>query len=322
MKLVRAPLHNQLMLAMARFGAMLSLFLFLTWLGMEFFTRSGGMTTIKPICGVALAIAMIQGRSAIWQVALAVLISGLADRLVLGEQFFAALWGTAMVVLCVVNTFFAVHRTLGPSLDFSIWKQLIRYMMISSGVSAAVGVIFPLPFVLLGGQEFWPYWNVWWLPTSLSFVLFTPAIVLIANIDHKSIVRKDYQFIGALLLLAVALASNFVHLPFPQPVLIPLALFVVILVCGIEGAALGLILTMTALVIGAITGQNIPAVDTYSGHAAFYDPSTTGGHDSHHSSCGGCDNRAAKAARRTGSDAAQGGVHKCRIARKGTRSAP
>ncbi len=245
------------------FAAMTLLFAGLTWLGMEIFVYSNSITTIKPICGVAMAIAIIQERKMVWRVALAVFISGLADRLVSGETIQVSLWGTGMVALSVIGVFFATRKYVGPSPDFAVWKQLVKFMLLCFIISAAIGLIFPLPFVLLGGEAFWPYWNGWCLPTTLGFVLFTPAVSLASNINFQFFTKRYFRFTTSLLLLTAAIASNFFHLPFPQPVLVPLALFVVCLVGEIEGAALGLVLTMTALVIGAIVCHGIVAVGTW-----------------------------------------------------------
>ena len=53
--------HSRLQ-AILGFAAMVALFALLTWLGMEVFVRAASLTTVKPVCGVALAICLIFGR--------------------------------------------------------------------------------------------------------------------------------------------------------------------------------------------------------------------------------------------------------------------
>ncbi len=242
------------------FAAMVALFALLTWLGMEVFVRAASLTTVKPVCGVALAVCLIFGRETVWRVAVAVLVSGIAVRLAMGEGPAESAWSTALVALSMLGVYFAARRFIGPSVDFHIWNQLVRFMAICVAVSAATGIIFALSFNGFSEHFFWTYYELWWVPTTLGYAVFTPAVALAARVDLKRIVARRRALAGSLTLVAAALAANFVPTQLPALYLIPLALLVTSLTCEVEGASLGLVLTAVVVIASTVSGHALTAV--------------------------------------------------------------
>jgi signal transduction histidine kinase len=238
--------------------ALTILFAVLNYMGSALYHRAGGITTVKPFSGVALAILLIAGRRSLWPVMITGYLGGVFAKQMFGSNLFDSIvtpfWTTGSLYI----TWLLVRWVMGE-VEFRAWRQLVGFILVSSAVCALSA--FPFagvgPFIAsqaFNAHSFSVNWLAWWIPTTLSYVIFTPVIVLIATAERKVMMRNRLHIAGAMAVLASALAITFIRAVYPLSFVVPLALLVVIMVSEIEGVALGLVLTQvvytTAIVIG------------------------------------------------------------------------
>ena len=247
-------------LRLLSFAAMLVSFAALTRLGIEVFHRANNITTVKPIVGVALALILICGPQLVWRVAAAVLLTGVAMRLGTGENMAVIICPPVMVTLTVLGIFYTLRRRVGQILDFRVFNHLISFMAIVVGVSSLIGLVDALVLQKLAGESLWTCWLGWIIPTTLGFVIFTPALVLSASIRGSTAKFSTPAIIGSSLLLIAALALNTVRLPVPVLFILPLVLTVIALSLGIEGASIALLATEIITIGCTISGYSITAL--------------------------------------------------------------
>jgi signal transduction histidine kinase len=229
--------------AVLQVSALILLSVLLNYLGTALYFRAGGLTTVKPFSGVALAICLIYGRRALFPV----LITGVIGGMIAKQMFGAGLLdtvlvpGLATVSLLVVYT--VARRLIGQVIEFRAWKQLVGFIAISATVSAVSAIAFAASGDAILGSSFFTGWRSWWVPTTLSYVVFTPVIVILLTADPRTMYQNRHRIAGSLALLGTALGVTFLPTEVPLSFIIPLALLIVTMVCDIEGTALGLMMT-------------------------------------------------------------------------------
>lgn len=231
------------------------IFVYLIWLGRDVFEASGDITTIRPICGVALAFAMSYGRRSVLPVTLLVFLGGLIVRLAQNEIFWTSILASVSVALSIPGVYFATTKLMRGPLRFDNWEYLLKFMAICCAVAGITGVLYSLPAYGLT-PDFWKSLKAWFVPTALSFPVLVPAVLNATDkrSDQLCIYRK--KFLLALLVLFTTLALCFLSIKVPALFLIPLALLVLALGFEIEGASLGLLITYLALIVGVISGHS------------------------------------------------------------------
>ena len=190
------------------FAAMLAVFSVLTLIGIEVFHRADQITTVKPVVGVALALLLVAGPRYLKSIALAVFVTGVATRLGADHNLAVVLVPPTLVTLSVVGVYLALRRRVGPQLDFHNFSHLVSFMAVSVGVSAAVGVLDAAIMHVTAGQSLWTCWVGWIIPTSLGFVVFTPALVLASTATRTQFLTRLPSRIASLGLLVTALVLN------------------------------------------------------------------------------------------------------------------
>jgi signal transduction histidine kinase len=244
--------------AVLQLAALTVLFAVLNYMGSALYHHAAGITTVKPFSGVALAILLIAGRRSLWPVMIAGYAGGVFAKQMFGSNLFdcivTPLWASGSLVV----TWLLVRRAIGD-VEFRNWRQLVGFILVSATVCALSAFPFAGIGPLVASREFNAHsfgmnWVAWWIPTTLSYVIFTPVIVLIATAERQVMARNRTAIAGAMAVLAVALAVTFIPTDYPLSFIVPLALLIVTLVAEIEGAALGLVMTQlvytTAIVLG------------------------------------------------------------------------
>ena len=191
------------------FCAMVLTFAVLTYFGMIVFIHAQQITTVRPICGVALAICLIFGRTIVWRVLLAAAVSGLIVRLAFGGSVPPKVLSAGFSVVAVLATYYGAQRLFGPTIDFRKWKQLAGFTAISGAVSGVSGVLFAGPLYWIYGQHFWLNWQQWFVTTTFSFAVFTPAIVLAATMEPAAFESHKNRLACSLAILFGVLAVAF-----------------------------------------------------------------------------------------------------------------
>jgi signal transduction histidine kinase len=245
--------------------ALTILFAALNYMGSALYHRATGITTVKPFSGVALAILLIAGRRSLWPVMITGYLGGVFAKQMFGSNLFDSivtpLWASGSLVV----TWMLVRRLMGQ-VEFRAWRQLVGFIFVASAVCALSAFPFAGVGPLLASREFNAHsfsvnWLAWWIPTTLSYVIFTPVIVLIATTKRKVMVRNRVHIAGAMVALAAALAVTFIPTAYPLSFIVPLALLVVTMVSEIEGAALGLVMTQLVYTTAIVAGLGPSAVN-------------------------------------------------------------
>ena len=254
-----------------RLAALMILFAALNYMGSALYHIAGGVTTVKPFGGVGLALILIFGRRWLWPV----VITGTAGA-IFAKLTFASATFDSMFIPCVSSAaLFANYRLsqkfIGDTIDFRAWKQLVRFIAIAALVSAVSALPYAWETGLLGRLNLWTNLLAWFIPTMLSYVIFTPMIVILATAEKGTFRRNWRRYLAALSLLAAALAINFLPLRLPVLFSVPLALLLVTMMCEIEGAALGLILIQLVLTVTAAWGHGpAPMADLSAGYQLYF----------------------------------------------------
>src|SRR3954469_4603742 len=89
-----------------RFVALTLLFALLNYTGSALYHTAAGVTTVKPFCGVALAILLINGRSWLWPV----LVSGTIGAIFAKAAFGNVAFTTISIPLITSASLYLVHR--------------------------------------------------------------------------------------------------------------------------------------------------------------------------------------------------------------------
>ncbi|MDB5736165.1 MAG: sensor histidine kinase [Alphaproteobacteria bacterium] len=240
--------------AVLQVSALILLFVLLNYLGTAIYFRAGGLTTVKPFGGVALAICLIYGRRTLWPV----LITGVIGGMIAKQTFNTTILDTVLVPGLATASLLVIYtiarRLIGHVIEFRAWKQLVGFIAISAAVSAVSAIVFAASGDAIAGAGFFNNWRSWWVPTTLSYVVFTPVIVILFTADLRTMYDNRYRIAGSLALLGTAMAVTFIPTVVPLSFIIPLALLIVTMVSDIEGTALGLMMTQIIYTTVIISG--------------------------------------------------------------------
>ena len=246
--------------AVLQFVGLFVLFGVLHYLGSALFYRAEGLTTVKPFSGVALAICLIYGRRMLWPVVITGAISGVAAKQLFDFTLLDAILTPGLATCSLLVIYATVRRAIGSKIDFRNWKQLIGFIAISAGISAISAIFFGASRDAIATAGFFANWRAWWVPTTLSYVIFTPVIVLLATADRQTVQENRHRIAGSLSLLVTILALTFFPTEVPLSFLVPLALLIVTMVAEIEGLALGLVMTQIIYTTVIICGRGPASV--------------------------------------------------------------
>lgn len=255
---------------LGRFIALTILFGLLNYTGTALYFTAEGITTVKPFGGVALALILIKGRSWFWPV----LISGTLGAII-AKATFRIEPAISTVPLITSGALFLVYhfcqKWIGEKIDFRAWKQLVLFIAIAATVSVLSSLPYALGARLWNGHQVLGNLQAWFVPTTLSYVIFTPVIVLLATAEKGVFSRNWQRHLIAQSLLALTLALNILPVGPPLMFMVPLALLLVTMSCEIEGAALGLVMIQLVLTTAVVSGHGPRPVDELPvGHQLYF----------------------------------------------------
>ena len=208
-----------------RFLALTLLFGLLNYTGTALYFTADGITTVKPFSGVALALLLINGRRWLWPV----LISGTVGAII-AKATFRIEPAIFTVPLITSGALFLVHhfcqKWIGEKIDFRAWKQLVLFIAIAAAVSVLSSLPYALGARLWNGHQILGNLQAWVVPTTLSYVIFTPVIVLLATAERGVFSRNWQRHLAAQCVLLLTLALNLLPvgpplIPFPGLVIQP-----------------------------------------------------------------------------------------------------
>jgi signal transduction histidine kinase len=241
------------------FTLLMVLFTPLNYMGSTVYELAGGLTTVKPYGGVALALVLILGERWLWQVLAAGTLGGIIAKLATPSTLSDTLLTPLVTSLTVLAVHLVTRQLVGRKPDFRAWRQLVGFIAIATLLSAASSFLFTLTMDMQR-PRFWIDWQAWFIPTALSYVIFTPVMMLLATAERRVLLNNWLRISACQLLMGAVLAINFVSIRLPMLFAIPMALLIVTLVSGLEGAALGLVLTEFVLTVAAAEGLGPSAI--------------------------------------------------------------
>ncbi|HKX36751.1 MAG TPA: ATP-binding protein [Rhizorhapis sp.] len=253
-----------------RLVALTLLFIPLHYIAMALYFTVDGITTVKPFSGVGLALLLINGRRWLWPV----LISGTLGAIIAKATFRI---DPAMIAIPLISSgalFLVYHlcqRWIGARIDFRAWKQLVLFI----AIAAAISILSAFPYGLVArpwnGHHLLANLQSWFVPTTLSYVIFTPVMVLLATAEKGIFRRNWWRHLAAQSLLIVTLALNIAPVGVPLMFMVPLALLLVTMTCEIEGTALGLVAIQLVLTVATVAGHAPHPVSEFSlGHQLYF----------------------------------------------------
>src|SRR5215471_2298046 len=145
----------------------------LNYMGTAVYELAGGLTTVKPYGGVALALVLILGER--W------LVAKLASSASLGEALATPIVTSATLLVVHLVT----RQLIGSKPDFRAWRQLVGFIAVAALISAGSAFSFVLIMEGVNAPRFWIDLQAWLIPTALSYVIFTPVMMLLATADHR-----------------------------------------------------------------------------------------------------------------------------------------
>ncbi|HWU54632.1 MAG TPA: ATP-binding protein, partial [Rhizomicrobium sp.] len=202
------------------------------------------------------AMILILGRS--WR--LSILAAGLAGG-VLAKWAFDANLFESIAIPCLTTAVLFVNdslcqRLIGREIDFRAWRHLVRFIAIAAIVGAISGFAYAFEQHLFKPLRLSSDWQAWSTSITLSYVIFTPLIVLLATAKRAAFLGNWKRLAGGLMILAATLALNFLPLNLPLLFIVPLALLLMTMMGGIEGTALGLSATQLVVMVSTIIGHS------------------------------------------------------------------
>jgi len=217
--------------------------------------KTGHIVTVRPVCGLAIALCLLLGRAAVWRVLAAMIVGGMAARLMFGGPLSVSILSTTLAAGSVLAVYHLVRRVIGSAIDFRVWKQLAAFLAIATMVSAVLGLPYAAMLYAIGQTGFWITWQVWSIAVAMSFAGLTPAIMLVATMTRGTLRRRWRRFALCGCIMAAALAATFLQASLPLLYQVPLALLFVSLIAETEGAALGLLLTKIVAIAATVSGH-------------------------------------------------------------------
>jgi signal transduction histidine kinase len=246
------------------------LFAQLNYMGTAVYELAGGLTTVKPYGGVALALVLILGERWLWPVLAAGTLGGIAAKFAISATLDDTLITPTTTSLTLLAVHLVVRHMIGKQPDFRAWRQLVCFIAIAAVVGAASSSIYLMATEDMASPRFWIDWQAWFIPTAVSYVIFTPVMVLLATADRRVLLNNWLRLSACLLLMGAVLAVNFVPIHLSLLFAVPMALLIVTLVSGLEGAALGLVLTEFVLTTAAAAGYGPSGINYLSLGSQLY----------------------------------------------------
>jgi len=240
---------------MPHFAALAALFFLLNYVGAKLYELADGITTIKPYAGVGLALILVLGRTWRRRVLAAGLAGGIAAKWISDPNLFDCVAIPALSTGALLATDLLCERLIGRQIDFRAWRHLVKFIAIAALVGAVSGFSYAFEQNLWKPLKLSFDWQAWSVSITLSFVVFTPLIVLLATAKRTAFRGNWFRLALGLAILAATLALNFLPLNLPLLFTIPLALLLLTMMGGIEGTALGLAFAQLAMMTMTIWGQ-------------------------------------------------------------------
>ncbi|HEY1876354.1 MAG TPA: MASE1 domain-containing protein, partial [Rhizomicrobium sp.] len=161
------------------------LFTALNYMGTAIYELAGGLTTVKPYGGVALALVLILGERWLVPILAAGTLGGVVAKLASSASLADALATPVVTSLTLLAVHLVTRQLIGATPDFRAWRQLVGFIAVAALISAASAFSFITVMEGATSPRFWIDLQAWLIPTALSYVIFTPVMMLLATADRR-----------------------------------------------------------------------------------------------------------------------------------------
>ena len=103
---------------LAAFAALTALFTLLNYMGSALYELAGGLTTVKPYSGVALALILILGQRWMWPVLAAGTLGGMLAKFASNAPLYDVILTPGVTTLTVLIVYLTARRLIGKQIDF------------------------------------------------------------------------------------------------------------------------------------------------------------------------------------------------------------
>ncbi|HUE64576.1 MAG TPA: hypothetical protein VMO78_09400, partial [Rhizomicrobium sp.] len=158
-----APDHQQQAL---NFLLLTALFVPLNYMGSAVYQLAGGLTTIKPYGGVALALVLILGERGLWLVLAAGTLGGILAKFATSAPLYDAFLTPLVTSITMLAVHLVMRQLIGKRPDFRAWGQLAGFIAIAMLISAASASFFTLVVADVELAHVWIDWQAWFIPTA------------------------------------------------------------------------------------------------------------------------------------------------------------
>jgi signal transduction histidine kinase len=198
---------------------------------------------------------LILGRRWRWTVLAAGLTGGIGAKFISDPKLFECFAVPTLTTAALLATDLLCERLIGRKIDFRDWRQLVRFIAIAAAVSMVSALFYAFEQQLWTPLKFTSDWQAWSISIAMSYVIFTPLIVLLATAPRAGFGGKRIRMLLGMAILTATLVLNFMPLSLPLLFTVPLALLLLTMMAGIEGTALGLAFTQLAMMTSTIWGR-------------------------------------------------------------------
>ena len=223
------------------FTVLTILFTLLHYMGSAIYVLAGGLTSVKPYSGVALALILIMGERWLVPVLVAGTLGGMLAKLAGAAPLYDLVITPCVTSLTLLVIYLARRRLIAkqPRLPrlASAGRRIVHGDLSQLRLHATT---FHLAIDGINRPHLGTYWQAQFIPTALSYVIFSPVIVLLATAERRVLAGTWRRLCACVVLMSLMLAANFLPVRLPLLFITPMALLIVTL--GLEArrrAALG-----------------------------------------------------------------------------------
>ncbi len=175
-------------------------------------------------------------------------------------------------VICSAGIFLAnilANRAIGDSHEFREWRPLLKFLGAIVVAASATGLVASIFYSATAHAGFWKLWLGWTVSGSLSYAIFTPLLVLLADLRSSQVsppLKLRRLALACLINMAIALVA-FGQRAVPIPFIVPCALIVTSLAGGLEATVISLLID--ALILFAFVSSDMGPLHLLPGNTAF-----------------------------------------------------
>ena len=218
-----------------------------TALSMQVSLRITELTVLWPAAGIMLA-SLFMAPQRRWTIVLGYYIGMVLSDALFGVSIGLTLVMPAMACARLLLAYYLTHMAVGDRPDFGQWRPTLKFLSATMVAACLSGAAASGYDTIATHTDFWRFWLGWWISGSLSFAIFTPPLVLLADRPPFGSMKVRWGRLGIACLLNTAVVLiAFGQSVVPAKYLVPCALILTSLASGLEATVLSLLIDVVVL---------------------------------------------------------------------------